>query len=137
MKKLGVTYLFAFFMFSGLIPFSLSVMQTTNISQEVATGIRNGNARDIAKHFGTTVDLKIPGNEGTFSRNQAELILRNFFNRNAPSEFTIQHQGPSRDGSVYVIGNLKTRNGNNYRTYFLIKKISDDMVLHLLQFEVQ
>ena len=111
--------------------------QPADISKEVISAISKGNARDISKHFGTTVDLKFPGNEGTFSRNQAELIVRNFFSRNAPSSFNVQHQGPSRDGSLYVIGNYRSTNGQSFRVYFLIKKISDKNVLHLLQFERQ
>lgn len=110
--------------------------QSEDLAKEINEAIRKGSARDVAKHFGSTVDLKLPGNEGTYSKNQAELILRNFFSRNTVVSFSIQHQG-SRDGSVYVIGNYKATNGKSYRTYFLLKKISDQMVLHLLQMEEQ
>jgi hypothetical protein len=136
MNKFGFSLLLVV-MLAGAVPFSISFMQTANISQEVSTGIRNGNARDVAKHFGANVDLKLPGNEGTFSRNQAELMLRNFFTRHAPESFTVSHQGSSRDGSVYLIGVYGAKGGTNFRTYCLIKKISDQMVLHQLQFEAQ
>lgn len=104
---------------------------------EINKAIREGNAREVARHFGSTVDLKLPGNEGTYSRNQAELILRNFFSRNAVASFSVHHQRPSKDGSVYVIGTYQAKNGQSFRTYFLVKKISDNMVLHLLQMEEQ
>jgi len=136
MKKFGFSFLMVF-MLTGIVPFSISFMQSSNITQEVSAAIRSGNARDVAKHFGANVDLKLPGSEGTFSRNQAELILRNFFSRNAPQTFTVSHQGSSRDGSVYVIGVYASANGGSYRTYFLVKRISDQMVLHQLQFEMQ
>jgi hypothetical protein len=114
-----------------------STFQASEITKEINEAIGKANARDVAKHFGATIDLKLPGNEGTYSRNQAELILRNFFSRNAAESFNIQHQGPSRDGSVYVIGTYTAKNGKSFRTYFLVKKISDQMVLHLLQMEEQ
>ncbi len=112
-------------------------MQNNEVTREIASALDKGNARDVAKHFGNTIDLKIPGNEGTFSRNQAELILRNFFTRQLPESFSIEHQGPSRDGSVYVIGMYTSKTGKTFRTYFLLKRISDQMVLHLLQMDEQ
>ncbi len=136
MKKLGFTWL-TLVMLSGIVPFSISFVQSVNVTQEVSTAIREGNARNVAKFFGSNVDLKLPENEGTFSKNQAELLLRNFFSRNSPSSFTTNHQGSSRDGSVYLIGAYTAKNGNQYRTYFLLKKVSDQMVLHQLQFELQ
>ncbi|MFW5663751.1 MAG: DUF4783 domain-containing protein [bacterium] len=112
-------------------------VQSEDAVREINESIRTGNARETARHFGSTVDLKLPGNEGTYSRNQAELILRNFFSRNAVASFSVHHQRPSKDGSVYVIGTYEAKNGQSYRTYFLVKKISDNMVLHLLQMEEQ
>ncbi|MFW5706474.1 MAG: DUF4783 domain-containing protein [Bacteroidota bacterium] len=112
--------------------------QNGDAARQVTEALNKGNARDVAQHFGSTVDLKLPGNEGTYSRNQAELILRNFFSANSAGSFSLQHQGkPSRDGSVYVIGTYIAKNGTSFRTYFLLKKISDKMVLHLLQMEEQ
>lgn len=136
MKQLGFS-IFIIFMLSGIIPFSLSIMQGTAVSLEVTTAIRNGDAQDVAKHFGANIDLQMPENEGTFSRNQAELILRNFFSRNIPESFTVSHQGSSRDGSVYVIGVYEATNGQRYRAYFLLKNVSNQMLLHQLQFEAQ
>lgn len=107
----------------------------TDVAKEVTKGIEKGSAREIARHFGAAIDLKLPGNEGTYSRNQAELILRNFFSRNPVKSFEVQHQGPSRDGSVYVIGTYTSKNGKSYRVYYLMKTISGTMVLHLLQMD--
>jgi hypothetical protein len=137
MKRTGFLILMlALFVFAAG-SYGFSLIPPADVSNEVSSAIRSGNARDVAKHFGPNVDLKFPGNEGTFSRNQAELIVRNFFSRNAPASFSVQHQGPSRDGSLYVIGNYRTKNGETYRVYFLIKTISGSTVLHLLQFEKQ
>jgi hypothetical protein len=121
----------------GVTIFAFDITQNNAATREVSQAIEKANARDVARHFGATVELKLPGNEGTYSRNQAELILRNFFSRNAPESFAIQHQGPSRDGSVYAIGTYTSQNGKSYRTYFLLKKLSDQMILHLLQMEEQ
>jgi hypothetical protein len=121
----------------GITIYGFDINQSPEATREVSQAIEKANAKDVAKHFGASVELKLPGNEGTYSRNQAELILRNFFSRNAPQSFALQHQGPSRDGSVYAIGTYTSQNGKTFRTYFLLKRISDQMVLHLLQMEEQ
>jgi hypothetical protein len=121
-----------------LLLFSSSAFaQTNDMARDIAQAIRQGNAREVAKYFGQNVDLTLPGSEGTFSKSQAEVILRNFFSRNTPTGLTIPHQGTSRDGSIYVIGTLQTRGGQSYRTYFLLKKVSDNFQLHQIQFEPQ
>jgi len=109
--------------------------QTESLTQEVSQAVRAGNARDLAAFFGQNIDLTLPDSEGTFSKSQAEVIIRNFFSRNTPTSFTVSHQGTSRDGSAYAIGIMQTRQGVNYRVYFLLKKVSETHQLHQLQFE--
>ncbi len=137
MKKIFFPVLIIFWMLNTSFFLSTTLLQTNETAKEISTALSKANARDVAKHFGNTVDLKLPGNEGTYSRNHAELLLRNFFTRNTPGSFAVQHHGPSRDGSVYVIGEYKSKENKSFRTYFLLKKIDDKMVLHLLQMEEQ
>ncbi len=110
---------------------------TGNMVRDISRAIERGNARDMARFFGTNVDLYIPRAEGTFSKSQSEIIIRDFFSRNTPASFTVSRQGSMRDGSVYVIGRLSTNEGHSYRCYFLIKNISQNFFLHHIQFELQ
>lgn len=137
MKRTGL-YLILFALFLGTSSMSIHIYNPfSDISDQVVEAIQKGSAREVASHFGATVELNLPANEGTFSRNQAEVILRNFFSRNAPESFTVKHHGPARDGSIYVIGRYESENGKSFRTYFVVKNISGKMVLHLLQLEEQ
>lgn len=136
MKRLSFPIVFMVFIIS-IFPSSMLVLNHNNISEEVIEAVRRGSARDLARHFGNNVDLAIPGNDGTYSKAQAELIMRNFFTENRPDSFTVNHQGASRDGSPFVIGNYETTGNKSYRTYFLIKKVSDNYFIHHIQFELQ
>lgn len=118
----------------GLLPMSLS-LQTDDMADQINKAIEAGNARSIARYFGPNLELFVPGSEGTFSRSQSELILRNFFAKNIPEKLTINRQGSSRDGSMYVIATLKTKDGSYYRVYYLIKKVSDTHFLSQLQID--
>ncbi len=122
-------------LFLGVFPIATYSQDADGLTDEITTAIEQGSARELARFFGPNVDLTLPGSEGTFSKSQAEMILRTFFSRNIPESFSANHQGSSRDGSVYIIGTLNTTNEQSFRTYILIKRISDKYYLHQLQFE--
>ena len=128
-----ISLVFVFFL--ALAPSKTYSQDTDALANEITTAIEQGSARELARFFGPNVDLTLPGSEGTFSKSQAEMILRTFFSRNVPESFSTNHQGSSRDGSVYIIGTLTTQNEQSFRTYILIKRVSDNYFLHQLQFE--
>jgi len=110
------------------------VLNATPISDDLATAFKTGKSGEIAKYFGNSVDLSIPNNEGVFSNTQAKLILKNFFLKNKPSNFTIVHNGKSKNNSYYSIGNLKTTNGI-FRTYILYKE--QDKKITILELKIE
>ena len=108
--------------------------QSEQNSNEIARLIKNGNSRELAMHFNVTLQLTLPGNEGRYSRTQAELIIRDFFTKHPPKSFDISHQGSSFDGSKYYIG-VYTTNKTTFRSYILIKQVSEKALIHQLRFE--
>jgi hypothetical protein len=105
-----------------------------DITQSVAAVLRSGDAAALAAYFSATIDLTMPGSEGTYSKAQAELIIKGFFNANVPSDFIINHQGSSGEGSQFCIGSLKTST-MNFRVYFLIKTVNGVSLIIQMQFE--
>ena len=132
-KQLIISFLFVFAVFSSL---TTNLVAQNSIAGEVSNAIKNGNSKDLAKNFYSSIDLTVPGNEGTFSKSQAELIVKDFFTKNPPKSFAINHQGTSADGSQYSIGTY-TSSSISYRTYFIIKKFSDTYYIQQIQFEQQ
>lgn len=113
---------------------SITIYKQDDIITVIADAIKKGNSTDVAKYFNTTIDLAIPNNEGTFSKTQAELILKDFFTKNPPKTFTVNHNGSSNDGSLYAIGTY-TADSGSYRTYFLLKKSGTNYLIQKLEFE--
>jgi hypothetical protein len=109
----------------------------TNIEEEVATAIRSGNAAALARNFNNTVDLVVPGQEISCSKTQAEQIVKDFFQKNPPKSFKINHQGASKDGSQFSIGTYVSTGNKSFRTYFLLKKSGPGLLIHQLQFEAE
>lgn len=108
--------------------------QPGDIINSVVAALRTGNASALAVHFSSTIDLTVPGSEGTYSKTQAELIVKNFFSTNKPSDFKINYQGSSGATTQFCVGTLTSQTGN-FRTYFLIKTINEISQITQLQFE--
>lgn len=107
-----------------------------NPFDEVVVAIRGGNANGLSRYFGNMVAINIAGKSDDYSKSQAEVILRDFFARNAVKSFELIHQGESSGGSRFGIGNLVTSTGN-YRTYFFLKQNSGTYLLQEIRFETR
>ena len=107
MKPLLIV-LFLFLHFS-----SNSALQT-DIVDDLATQFKNGNSKDIAKNFASSVELLIVDQEDVYSKAQAEQILKDFFIKNPPIKTTIIHRLNSNPNFRYGIFSLQTK-GLKYR----------------------
>ncbi|NQX97918.1 MAG: DUF4783 domain-containing protein [Flavobacteriales bacterium] len=119
---------------TGLFLILTIVTNASPVSDDLATAFKTGNATEISKYFGNSVDLSIPNNEGVYSNTQAKLILKTFFLKNKPTDFEIVHNGDSKNNSHYSIGNLKTTKGV-FRTYILYKKVDKKITILELKIE--
>lgn len=106
-----------------------------DIFDDISMAIRSGNSKQLGSFFNNTVDLTIMNQEDVYGKAQAELILKDFFSKNTPSNFSVKHQGTSKEGSKYVIGNLLTAQGNNFRTYYLLRMINGKFYIQEFRFE--
>ena len=99
----------------------------------IIQAIRSGNAANLAKYFNVNVELTLSQGEEIYSKDQAELILKDFFSKHVPNSFDILHKG-GKEGSRYAIGNLSTTNGN-FRVTILIKLKDSQPYIHQLRIE--
>lgn len=104
------------------------------ILDNVASAIRNNDSRELARYFNTTLEVSLFDKEGTYSRVQAEMIVKNFFIKYPSSSFIIDRQGSSAGGSQFLIGSYKTGN-KVFRTYVFLKPVSGQLLIQQLQFE--
>lgn len=102
--------------------------------QNVAKAIQTGNARALAAYFDQSVDVTILNKEGSYSKAQAEGVVKDFFAKHRPSGFQIIHKGESGGNAKYAIGKLTTPQGT-FRTYIYVKKRGDSLLIQQLRFE--
>lgn len=103
------------------------------IIEDVKNAIKTGSSKELTKFLNNNVDLTIDGNVESYSKTQAEFALRDFFKNNPPSSFTIVHQGSSKGGLHFAIGQYLTNN-ETYRVWMRIKHTDGRYLIHEISF---
>lgn len=105
----------------------------SEIPDAVINAISTGNSAVLAGYFNPSLTLAILEKEDIYTRQQAELILKDFFARNTPVSFTVLHKG-GKEGSQYAIGNLVT-SSDVFRVTIYLKVKDGKSLIHQLRFE--
>lgn len=118
-----------------LILFASSVLAfgQGEIIEDVKNAIKTGSSKELTKFLNNNVDVTIDGNVESYSKTQAEFALKDFFKNNPPSSFTIVHQGSSKGGLPYAIGQYLTNN-ETYRVWMRIKQTDGRYLIHEISF---
>lgn len=133
-KPLKTTLITSLFLLTAfLIP--PATAQESTVSDKISKALEKGNATQLAVHFNASLDLAIPGDEGTYSKKQAEQIMKLFFTNNPVKSFVPEHSGNSNTGSHYLIGSYESTHKKKYRVYILIKGRNGSELIQQLQFE--
>lgn len=122
-----------------LILFIVSVSTvafSADIIDGIATAIRSGNPKNISKYFIENIDLKVIDKEDVYSKQQSEMILKDFFGKHPVKTYTIAHKSEPKGGSQFVIGTLETDNGK-FRVYFLIKTTGSNTLIQQFRIETE
>jgi len=103
-------------------------------AESITAAIKAGNSKELAKYFGPTVEVLLPGIEGAFSKAQAEMILKDFFTKSAPLSFTVNQKGNSAGGTQFMIGTYKSKT-EVLNVYILLKPVSGQLLIQQIHFE--
>mgnify|MGYP000868272552 CR=1 FL=1 len=122
--------------FNFLLLFSLAVfLYSFTQKDDIVAALKTGSADKMAKYFDNMVDVSIPGKSNTFSKGQAEMVVKDFFALNRVKNFEIQHSG-SNPSSNFIIGTLTTSSGN-YRTTVYMRARGDKQLIQGVEFELK
>lgn len=80
------------------------------IPVELKEAFKAGNAEEVAKYFNNSIEFDLLGNENICTKNQAEQIIKSFFEQHPVINFTILYEG-GKANSKYAIGKLHTSKG--------------------------
>lgn len=128
-----VNRLKTFIVFCILALQSFASQGQNDVIYQVKETIKAGSAKELSKYLFQTVDVTIEGKVQSYSKAQAEFVFRDFFRRHPPSEFNIIHQGSSKGGQPFAIGQYKSAD-ETYRVFIKIKSVNKEQLLHEISF---
>lgn len=128
MKKLSI------FIVSILV-FALSTAFTrVGEFDEISLAMKLADAKELARFMNSSIELTLLDEQGSFSKAQAERVIKAFFDKKIVKSFEMIHTGYASGSTLFAIGILRTENGN-FRTYFFAKEFAGSMYLKEIRFE--
>ena len=106
------------------------------VIDDVKETIKTGSSKELSKFLSQTVDITIDGKVGSYSKAQAEFVLRDFFKAHPPNEFNVLHQGSSKGGQPFAIGQYKSGE-DTYRVWMNIKSVDKSQLIQEISFVKQ
>lgn len=102
---------------------------------DVQQGLKAGAVDNIIKYFDKVVDITIDDDQSTYSKSQAERVLKSFFSKVNIKSFLVKHKGSAAsDNSLFVIGNLTTAHGM-YTVFIFFKQKDNNYLIQQIRFE--
>ena len=113
-----------FFVFALIMGALAPSLRAQNAEAEqvnaIRAAIKAGSSKELIRYMDENVDLNLAAQKTSYSKSQAEYVLKDFFKKYPVTDFQYVHQGKSKEGHKYAIGNYQF-DGGSYRVYILLK----------------
>ena len=113
--------------------FSTKSLAQADVIDQVKETIKAGSAKELSNYLNQTIDVTIDNSVQTYSKAQAEFVFRDFFKQHPATEFNIIHQGSSKGGQPFAIGQYKSA-ADTYRVFMKIKTVNNKQLVHEISF---
>jgi hypothetical protein len=107
--------------------------QAQTIFVPMKDAVKAGDAGELSKYFNTSIDLNLDGQVSTYSKAQAEFVLRDFFKKHAPTDFSIVHTGSSKGGLQFAIGKYQG-GAESYNVLMRVREVNKAFLIHEMSF---
>jgi hypothetical protein len=131
--KIRYTYCLLIALYFGV---TSNLFAQNEVEENAKTSIKSGNAKQLSNNFNDTVEISFDGQKQSYSKTQAEFVVRDFFKKYPVTDFDYIHQGSSKEGLKYIIGKYKHA-GGSFRVYMLIKQFKGKYLIDTLDFSAE
>ncbi len=119
MNKIFKTLLFTI---SCILMFNTAPAQNVKSPlEEIVYLFRNNKIEDVTRYFDNFVPVSINNNASNYSRNQAGLVVKDFFDKNPVRDFNVMDSGTPSPTSRSMIATFSS-NSVRYTLYLLVKQ---------------
>lgn len=103
---------------------------------KIADLIRQGKTSELSQLFASNIDLNIMGEENSYSKAQAEIVLNEFFSQYQPKSVKPLHNINSNPNYRFSVLILQTSNGI-FRIAYTLKGENGSMVIIEIRIEAE
>ncbi|MEB2773822.1 DUF4783 domain-containing protein [Algoriphagus sp. D3-2-R+10] len=108
-------------------------IETLNSIETVISAIDSGSSSDLAKFFDSSISLNVNGLQGDYSKNQAELVLKDFFKKNPSMGFSLVFRSENNPSLSSYIGDYQTSQGL-FKVFIKVFQQAQDFKIYSLEF---
>lgn len=117
-----------------LVSASLAQAQQKDIIDSLLGYFKASDVKNIAANFSSSVELNILGDENTYSKAQAEQIIRNFLSRNKPLSVRLVHRLTSNPAYRLAVFSVKT-DANEFRITISLSSSGEHFLIREMRIE--
>ncbi len=99
----------------------------------VISAINSGSSSELARYFDSSISLNINGQQGEYSKNQAEIVLKDFFRKHPPQGFSLVFRSESKPSLSSYIGDYQTSQGT-YKVFIKVSLTGPELKIYSLEF---
>jgi hypothetical protein len=116
-----------------LMTFPSGSSETSLSIDPVISAIDNGSSSDLARYFETSISLNVNGHQGDYSKNQAELVIKDFFRKNPPMGFNLVFRSETNPSLSSYIGDYQSGQGL-FKVLIKVSQQNSDLKIYSLEF---
>jgi len=109
-------------------------LQAQDALEKIGTIIKKGDATLLSAYFDESVELTILDEDDSYSKDQAQAVITQFFEDYSVKSFKLIHEGASNGGLKFGIGEMST-SGSSMRVYICLKEEDGTIIIPELRFE--
>ena len=99
----------------------------------ILSAIESGSSSDLARYFNPSISLNINGQQGDYSKTQAELVLREFFKKNPPIDFSLIFKNETTSTHRTYVGEYSGGSGR-FKVFIKASQVEDSLKVYSLDF---
>jgi hypothetical protein len=101
---------------------------------KIAQALQSANINDLSSYFNSSIELTTPASSGIKTKDQAKIILDNFFKNNQPTKAIVAHE-TSGSSNVMIVISLITKNGTYRITIIGTQKTNGGLVINEMKIQ--
>ena len=104
-----------------LVFFTVQAQNNGSPLEDMVNALKNDRVADMDKYFDSYVAITINNVQANYSHQQADIVLKDFFEKNNPRDFTVMENGSPDNTSKFLIGYFNTPAGVKYNVYIFMR----------------